>query len=210
MERPPVSSTRVRVKVCGITRRADAETLEAMGVDYLGFNFFAGSRRFLDPEAAAGIISHLKRAVPVGVFVDANAAHIAEVAAATGIRFVQLHGNEGWDLLDALAMPAIKAIPHHRLHDLGGLLSGWENHKARPGYFLVDTADAGFGGSGKAFDWSLLRNHPLPRPFFLAGGLGPENLAEAVKTSRPFAVDLNSQVETAPGIKDSDKVRQCL
>ena len=200
----------IRIKVCGITRKSDAEALDALGVDYLGFNFFAGSKRHVEPEAAAAMIAKLKRAQPVGVFVDEAPDRIAAVAAMTGICLVQLHGGEGWEILSALALPVIKALPHTRLRDFGGLKAGWDE-AAAPEFFLVDTgAVSGFGGSGKSFDWSLLKTHPLPRPFFLAGGLGPENLAPAIRRTRPYAVDLNSGLESAPGIKDIALAEKCL
>ncbi len=225
---------KILVKVCGITRAGDARALDALsvdgrGIDYLGFNFWPGSKRYIAPEAAAPLIAGLRHATPVGIFVDQAPEEIARVAALTGIRMAQLHGAEGWDILDAVDLPVIKAIPHTGLGDWGGLRPGWEAHAARPSqpdYFLVDTATASaFGGTGAAFDWALLgpqgapgtqgvqSDGALPRPFFLAGGLGPHNLAAAVAATRRFglhAVDLNSKVETAPGVKDVAAVERCL
>jgi phosphoribosylanthranilate isomerase len=199
------------VKVCGITRLEDAEALEALDVDWLGFNFHPGSKRFIQPEKASQIITRLNRAVAVGVFVNVSPEHIAETARRTGIRAVQLHGAEGWETVERVSLPVIKAIPHSRLEDYGGLKVGWEAHSSRPKYFLVDTQSGSeFGGTGQTFDWNLLQNHVLPAPFFLAGGLGPDNLAEAVKQGKPFAVDLNSKVESAPGVKDVALVKKCL
>ena len=201
----------VRIKVCGITRSADAQVLDALNVDYLGFNFHPASKRFIEPAAAAKIISSLRNAVPVGVFVDSNPERIAEIIRQTGIRMVQLHGHEGWEVLAQLSLPVIKAITHNRLEDYAGLHAEWGKQKKRPDYFLVDTQAAGeFGGSGKPFDWSLIQSHPLPKPYFLAGRLGPENLDAALKATKPFAVDLNSKVEISPGIKSVDLVKQCL
>ncbi len=206
------SSTRpVRIKVCGITRSADAQVFDAMNIDYLGFNFHPASKRFIEPAAAAEIISGLKTAEPVGVFVDSNPERIEEIIRRTGIRMIQLHGSEGWEILACLSLPVIKAVPHSRLQNYGGLRAEWEKQKKHPDYFLVDTQAVGeFGGSGKPFDWSLIQSHPLPKPYFLAGGLGPENLEAALRATKPFAVDLNSKVETSPGIKSVDLVKQCL
>ncbi len=211
MQKTPSLPGRVRVKVCGITRPVDAEALDALGVDYLGFNFFSGSQRYVDPEKAAAMIARLRRAEPVGIFVDENPARVAAIAALTGIRMVQLHGNEDWKSLDKIGLPIIKALPHTQLQNYGGLKAEWNARAVHPEYFLIDTqSETGFGGSGKTFDWSWLRANPLPRPFFLAGGLGPENLTEAVEAARPYAVDLNSRVESAPGIKDVEKIRVCM
>lgn len=208
------ATEKIRVKVCGITRAEDARALDAMGVDWLGFNFWPRSKRFITPDAAAAIIATLRHAEPVGVFVDHTPGEIAAIASRTGIRIAQLHGGEGWDTLEELekiGLPVIKAIPHTRIADWGGLLPEWPLRAGQPRHFLVDTqAGDAFGGTGAAFDWSLLAHNPLPRPFFLAGGIGPHNLAEAVRVARPFAVDLNSKVETVPGIKDVGLVERCL
>lgn len=217
MHAVPIDSNRRQVKVCGIREPADAAAMDALGVDWVGFNFHPGSSRHINPEAAAPLIRSLGRPVPVGVFVDADSQFVIKVAGLTGIRFAQLHGNEDWDYVMRMPIPVIKAIPHTRLADLGGLREGLEASLKRGGktplaYFLVDTqsGDKGFGGSGKTFDWNLLKRNPLPLPFFLAGGLGPHNLAEAVAASSPFAVDLNSKVEIAPGKKDLEKIKACL
>jgi phosphoribosylanthranilate isomerase len=214
----------LQVKVCGIREPADSAALDALGVDWIGYNFHPGSARHITPEAATPLIRALRHSTPVGVFVDAAIDFVIKVAATTGIRYLQLHGNEDWDYVSAMPLPVIKAIPHTRLADLGGLRDGLEaasrlGSRSPLAYFLVDTqagggtqgaAPAGFGGSGKTFDWDLLKRHPLPLPYFLAGGLGPQNLAEALAACSPFAVDLNSKVEIAPGRKDLEKVKACL
>lgn len=215
-KQPP--PTPCRIKVCGITDAAEAAALDDLGIDWLGFNFHPKSPRHITPEDAAPIIKSLKRSVPVGVFVDADAARVRAVAAVSGIRMAQLHGSEPWDLVARMPLPVIKAVPHDRLADLGGIKAGFEASAAKGPltYLLVDTqararpGDPGFGGTGEAFDWALLDRHPLPLPFLLAGGLGPHNLAAAVAAARPFAVDLNSKVETAPGRKDLAKIEACM
>ncbi|HEX2612953.1 MAG TPA: phosphoribosylanthranilate isomerase, partial [Fibrobacteria bacterium] len=147
-----------------------------------------------------------------GVFVDHSPEEIARIAALTGIRIAQLHGSEGWDLLDHIDLSVIKAIPQDRIADWGGLKADWDKHAGKqPKWFLIDSkTDKGFGGTGAVFDWTKLRSADFPVPFFLAGGIGPENLAEATRVARPYAVDLNSKVETAPGVKDVDAVSRCL
>jgi phosphoribosylanthranilate isomerase len=209
-----------QVKVCGIREPSESAALDALGVDWIGYNFHPGSARRIAPEAAAPMARSLRRANPVGVFVDAEIHFVIDVISATGIRSVQLHGNEDWDYVMRMPVPVIKAIPHTRLADLGGLRSDLEkalrNGDRTPlAYFLVDTqasapGQGGFGGSGQVFDWELLKRHPLPLPYFLAGGLGPHNLAQALAAAAPFAVDLNSKVEIAPGQKDLEKVKTCM
>ncbi len=202
----------IRCKVCGLTRAEDALALEDLGVDFLGFNFWPGSKRYLPPEAAKPIIASLRKSVAVGIFVDHSAAEIHRIARLTGIRYAQLHGSEGWETLDALEIPVIKALPSRRLDDLGGLEPDWPRHGCyAPEYLLVDSSDgAKFGGTGKTFDWSLLERRKYPTPLFLAGGLKAGNLEAALSAYRPYAVDLNSGVESAPGIKETAEVRRCL
>lgn len=215
-----------QVKVCGVRDPAEAEALDALGVDWIGFNFHPGSKRHVSAQEAGPMIRSLRHARPVGVFVDADPQFVIDVTKSTGIRYIQLHGNEDWDYVRRMPVPVIKAIPHTRLADLGGLRDSLESALRDGGaaaplaYFLVDTlagaastlsgATGEFGGSGKTFDWNLLARHPLPLPFFLAGGLGPHNLAEALAACEPFAVDLNSKVEVSPGRKDLEKVKACL
>ncbi len=262
--RPPFPS-RTQVKICGLRDPDQALALDALGVDWLGFNFHPGSKRYIAPKDAFPIISKLRHARAVGVFVDLPAEEIERIADTTGIAYAQLHGREGWDVINGLTVPVIKAIPHTRLGDLGGFAEGLR--RDGPGvleYFLVDTqvtpnpagnretgvspelpqagahlasahsfaangasekprpsgevdtgGNAGFGAGGQTFDWDLLKQNPLPLPYFLAGGLGPENLASALRilgsgSVPPFAVDLNSRVESAPGNKDMAKIRVCL
>ena len=211
----PPPTPPVRVKVCGVREPAEAAALDALGVDWIGFNFHPGSPRYVTPEAAAPMAKALKQALPVGVFVDAPIDFVMAVARSTGLKLVQLHGGENWDYVRRMPLPVIKAVPHTRLADWGGLLAPLQAALAAASpsplaYFLVDTAAGqAFGGTGKVFDWELLKRHPLPLPVILAGGLGLDNLAEAVK-ARPFGVDLNSKVEAAPGQKDLAKVQACL
>jgi phosphoribosylanthranilate isomerase len=208
-----------KIKVCGVREPAQSAALDALGVDWIGYNFHPGSARHILPEAAAPQARSLRGSTPVGVFVDADIHFVIDVVASTGIRCVQLHGNEDWDYVMAMPVPVIKAIPHTRLADFGGLRVGLEEAmrkglKTPLAYFLVDTQASGaFGGTGRTFDWDLLRRHPLPLPYFLAGGLGPHNLAQALAATAaapPFAVDLNSKVESSPGLKDLEKVKACM
>jgi phosphoribosylanthranilate isomerase len=212
-----MKSNPIKVKVCGIRDPLESAALDAMSVDWIGFNFFLGSARYITPEAAMPLVRGLRRAIPVGVFVNADPREVIRIIEVTGIKCVQLHGQEDWDYVKSMPVPVIKAIPHTRLADLGGMPAGplASAKQAAPlAYFLIDTqvspGSGGFGGTGKIFDWKLLTQHPLPLPYFLAGGLGPDNLVQALSACRPFAVDLNSKVEVSPGRKDLEKVKQCL
>ncbi|MEW6218876.1 MAG: phosphoribosylanthranilate isomerase [Thermodesulfobacteriota bacterium] len=194
------AEVRTRIKVCGITRAADAHFLAAAGVDALGFIFAAKSPRRVSPEQARDIIRGLPPFVaPVGVFVDATAAEVAQIAAFCRLAAVQLHGSEPPELCRALARPVVKAIrvgPHTRRQDLVPYLGAVAG-------LLFDTYQPGqAGGTGLAFDWSRLADLAPPLPWILAGGLAPANVGPAVARLHPYGVDLNSGVEQAPGIKD--------
>ncbi len=195
----------VRVKICGVTRLSDALDAVRFGADALGFNFWPKSKRYCEPEAAAEIISRLPPfVVTVGVFVNQSRSHIQRVVARSGISTVQLHGDEAPELAPALSRPVIRAL---RVESKASLdeMARWSASA-----FLLDTPTAGFGGSGKTFDWRLVKGAGKKAPILLAGGLNPANVADAVKQVRPYGVDVASGVESAPGIKDSKKMRRFI
>lgn len=193
----------MRVKICGITRFEDAERAVEFGADALGLNFWSGSKRRCDLMAAKQIVSSLPPFVTaVGVFVNPTLVEVREVIAATGIGVVQLHGDESPAFCAEVPRPVIKAI---RISAAGP--------SADPATFavaaiLVDADSRGFGGSGKTFDWARLPERT--RPLILAGGLTPENVAEAVRVVRPYAVDVASGVERSPGFKDAERMKRFI
>jgi phosphoribosylanthranilate isomerase len=194
-----------KVKVCGITRESDALELDALGVEYLGFNFYSRSKRQVDAGKAAGIIGKLKNSIPVGIFVDEDLDQLKRITEQTGIKYAQLHGSESPEYISQVPIPVIKAVPGTDLEQAADWnLDGGE-------FLLFDTSTQGqFGGTGKTFDWQLLSGYQGQLPYFLAGGLGPENIKQALDVCRPYAVDLNSKVELSPGVKDLEKVKSCL
>ena len=188
---------RVRVKICGVTRAEDALAAVRLGADALGFNFWPGSKRHITVAAARGIIARLPPFVtPVGVFVNQLEGEMRAIAAETGIQLFQLHGDEPPELCARLPLPVVKAIPVDQVRTLSRLLS------YEVSAFLLDTPSRGYGGSGEPFDWSLAEGVSEVAPVILAGGLTPENVAAAVRTVRPYAVDVASGVESSPGVKD--------
>jgi phosphoribosylanthranilate isomerase len=216
---PPPTTDSVQIKVCGLTRAIDVVTCETLGIEWAGFNFWPKSKRYIAPEAARPLVAQLKNTKPVGVFVNPTLAEVKHAVDVAGIQYAQLHGDEPWSLISAMPVPVIKALPADRLHDLQGLAENLVKHLStraphdpqRIAYLLIDTpAGPAYGGTGQSFDWSTLARSALPLPFFLAGGLGPDNIANAVATARPMAVDLNSKVETAPGLKDRGLIEACL
>jgi phosphoribosylanthranilate isomerase len=198
---------RTRVKVCGITCLEDALMACSSGADALGFNFHPGSPRYLAPSEAAEIV----RGVPpfvacVGVFVNLpEPAEVDRIATLAGMGAVQLHGDESPSYSQALCKrwQVIKAL---HVNDTGKLDFAYPAHA-----ILLDTADSRmYGGTGRAFDWSLCRKIQTARPLILAGGLNTGNVALAIRTIRPYAVDVCSGVENGPGKKDVLKMTEFM
>jgi len=195
----------VRIKICGVTRAEDALAAVRLGADALGFNFWPGSRRHVSPAAARAIIARLPPFVTsVGVFVNQPEGEMRATAAESGIQVFQLHGDEPPELCSRLPLPVVKAIPVDQVRTLSKLLS------YEVSAFLLDTPSRGYGGSGEPFDWSLAEGVSEVAPVILAGGLTPENVAEAVRAVRPWAVDVASGVESSPGVKDADRMSRFI
>jgi phosphoribosylanthranilate isomerase len=207
-----MASCPVRVKVCGVTTVADALAVAAAGADWLGFNFYPGSPRFIEPQRAAEIVKALPASTePVGVFVNRPAADVMAIAAQVGLRIVQLHGDEPPE--DLLALTGLEVVRAFRLADAESVMR-MKSYLARaqrlsraPDAVLVDAFVPGLpGGTGRAIAPEVLdRLPPLPR-LILAGGLTPENVAERVALVRPWMVDVAGGVESAPGRKDGTLV----
>jgi phosphoribosylanthranilate isomerase len=190
----------VRVKVCGITSFEDAVLSLDLGADALGFNFCPSSPRHIDPGAAHEIVRRLPPfAVIVGVFVNvADPAEVDEKARAAGVQIVQLHGDESPDYCRQLGKwPLIKAL---RI-DTKWFQENLDDYPVRA--FLLDSRDEScYGGTGKTFDWTVTGDRARHLRIILAGGLNPENVAEAIRTVRPYGVDVCSGIELRPGKND--------
>jgi len=189
----------IRVKICGITNARDARMAARLGADALGFNFYRHGPRCTTKERARAIVASLPPFVtPVGVFVNEDADTVMETCDFCGISVVQLHGDEPPRYLDRLSrFIRIKAFRIREEHDLRVL----ERYRAEA--LLLDAHVPGkFGGTGETFRWELAQEGARFGPIILAGGLTPENVAEAVTTARPYAVDVASGVESSPGRKD--------
>jgi phosphoribosylanthranilate isomerase len=195
----------VRVKICGITRLEDALAAARAGADALGFNFWPKSKRYVDPRTAAEIIALLPPFVAtVGVFVDPTREEAVQAAERSGVQWLQLHGDESPELCASLPLPVLKAIRVRHRASLD-LLDAYD-----VAGFLLDTDTPGYGGSGATFDWALAAEAALRAPIVLAGGLRPENVADAVRQVSPWAVDVASGVESAPGVKDHEKTARFI
>jgi phosphoribosylanthranilate isomerase len=196
--------------MCGITNSYDAEEGVRAGVDALGFIFVEESPRHVSSENARGIISNLPPFIDcVGVFVDRDPKEVEEIIAYCGLSYAQLHGSEEPKYCERLARltAPCKVIKAFRV--------GSETHEELFGPYndvvqgvLLDTYAKGIaGGTGMAFDWRIIDRLRLQLPLILAGGLGPDNVREAIRQVRPFAIDVNSGVERTPGMKDEKKLR---
>ncbi|MEJ2383925.1 MAG: phosphoribosylanthranilate isomerase [Xanthomonadales bacterium] len=196
----------VRVKICGITRPRDVAAAVAAGADALGFVFTERSRRWVDPRQAAGLV----RAVPafvcrVGLFMNADPDEVRRTLRHVPLNLLQFHGDESADHCEQFDRPYIKAVSMAAGSDWRAVLREHRNAAA----FLLDShAPGAAGGTGRVFDWDSIP--PIDAPIVLAGGLTCENVAEAVRRVRPWAVDVSSGVEDAPGIKNPSKMRQFI
>jgi phosphoribosylanthranilate isomerase len=183
----------------------DVAAAVGAGADALGFNFWPGSKRFIDPDAARDIVDRLPPFVTaVGVFVNQPPTEVLSTAARAGLAAVQLHGDEPWEDVNGFAIPAVKALR------VAGPESLADMQRYRVRAFLLDAPSAGFGGSGATFDWSVAREAAARATVLLAGGLTPENVREAIRAVRPYGVDVASGVERAPGVKDETKLRRFI
>ncbi len=192
----------VKIKVCGLTRVVDVETVVAAGVDAVGFVFTASPRR-VTVQTAVQLARHVPgHVLRVGLFLNQSATEIERVLNAVTLDVLQFHGSESEQYCSGFGIPYLKAVAmaDHRSvqqaeHDYPGALG-----------LLLDSHAAGEpGGSGKVFDWTLAR--ALTRPVWLAGGLHADNVGRAIGALKPYAVDVSSGVEAGPGIKDAARVR---
>ena len=197
----------VRVKICGITRLQDLHAACEAGADALGFVFYEKSPRHLTIAAAAALVRELPPFVQaVGLFVNAEPAFIESVLQDVPLDLLQFHGDETPADCARFGRPFIKAVRVNRDTDLLKCAADFDAARG----LLLDAFVPGVpGGTGERFDWSLIPVN-LPKPVILSGGLTPDNVAEAVRTVRPWAVDVSSGVEAAKGIKDAHKIAQFI
>jgi phosphoribosylanthranilate isomerase len=195
----------VRIKICGITNLEDALLAAELGADALGFIFYPKSPRKVEPEAARSIIAQLPPFVAaVGVFVDEAASVVQELAAKVRLDWVQLHGLESPEYCRNLGRRVIKGF---RIQDAESLRP-LADYRGAAQALLLDTYKKGqVGGTGEIFDWHLARKAKQYGQIILAGGLTPENVAQAIAIALPAAVDTASGTEAAPGRKDPAKLR---
>ena len=194
----------VRSKICGITRIEDALAAVEAGADAIGFVFYAKSPRAVNVQQARAIIRALPPFVTtVGLFVNASRCELGEILDAVPLDLLQFHGDESAEACEEWRRPYIKALRVKAGDDIAAAVAAYPGASG----VLLDTYVEGVpGGTGEAFDWSLIPPD-LSKPLILAGGLTPENVAAAVARVRPYAVDVSGGVEASKGIKDHAKIR---
>jgi len=191
------------VKICGITRVEDGLAAARAGAYAIGLVFHAASPRWVDAERARQISQSLPPFVTaVGLFVNPAPAMVRAILREVPLQLLQFHGDEPAALCESFQMPYIKAV---RMAPGTDLLQYAASYRSAKGLLLDAMVEGLRGGSGHAFDWSLIPAH-LPLPVVLAGGLTPDNVGEAIRAVRPWAVDVSSGVEREKGIKDADKI----
>ena len=193
----------VRSKICGITRIEDALAAAEAGADAIGFVFYAKSPRAVDMRQARAIITELPPFVTtVGLFVNASRCELNEILEVVPLDLLQFHGDETPQDCEGYHRPWIKALRVRPGDDLEAACKQYAGARG----ILLDTYVAGVpGGTGEAFDWSLVPAH-LSKPIILAGGLSADNVGQAIAQVRPYAVDVSGGVEQAKGIKDAAKI----
>ena len=195
-----------RVKICGITNIEDARHASACGADALGFVFYLGSPRYVDPEQARGIIAELPPLVTtVGLFVNETPARVREAVEFCGLDAVQLHGDETPEQCQYPPHRVIKAL---RLNDRieNGVFASYQVSSLLLDAYVPDQ----FGGTGKKCDWQRAAEVAAKYRIILAGGLTPDNVAEAIQQVHPYGVDVSSGVEKKAGQKDPEKVAKFI
>ncbi|REC46511.1 phosphoribosylanthranilate isomerase [Chryseobacterium pennipullorum] len=211
-----------KLKVCGLTQFNQIQELMAMNVDFLGFIFYEKSPRYVLNHLSLEEISTIHHHGKTGVFVNEDADTILKIVQKAGLHFVQLHGDENDRFIGELRQkldPEVKIIKVIRIGENDSetknkILQTFNQQPATSSlqpisYYLFDTDGKAFGGTGKQFDWSLLNDLTIPLPYFLSGGISEENIGNIdVLYQQPFALDINSKFEIAPGNKDTSRIKK--
>jgi len=201
----------MQVKVCGITQLEQAQALDAMGVNFIGFIFYPASKRYVLSQLTLVQLAAFKpsNAKKVGVFVNETLEQVMTTVNEAGLDLVQLHGDESIDYCAALN----NLVPVMKVFRVGKALPDYAGYENAATYYLFDTDSALYGGTGQHFNWELIKNENYNKPYFLSGGIGPNDIhglevMQKTKAGKNLAViDINSQFETSPGIKNVEKIK---
>ncbi len=198
-------------KVCGITQIEQAQALDAMGVNYIGFIFYPTSKRYVLSAMTTEQLAAFKpvHAKKVGVFVNDSMETVLEIVKTAGLDMVQLHGDETVDYCESLN----QLIPVIKVFRIGSALPNYADYEKASAFYLFDTESALYGGTGQHFNWEVIKNENFNKPYFLSGGIGPNDVQgievmRKTKGGKHFAaIDINSQFETSPGVKNLEKIK---
>ena len=220
------STNNYQLKVCGLTQLSQIQELISLNTDFLGFIFYEKSPRFVLNHLSLKEILEINHQGKVGVFVNETIEKIAEISEKAKLNFIQLHGNEDEEFILKLRKfigENIKIIKVIRIgnQSFDELQKTINQQPSTVNYFLFDTDSKAFGGTGKTFDWQILNEIEIPKPYFLSGGISLENIKNLqnfvkvnmrenktlTKLNTPIALDINSKFEIEPGIKDLEKIK---
>ena len=204
------------IKVCGLTQLQQIDQLIELKIDYLGFIFYEKSPRYALKNLSVNEISKINHHQKVGVFVNEEINKIVETVELAHLNFVQLHGDESIEFikeLKAQLKSTTKLVKVFRINDLNAFIESFNRNEKLLGehvdYYLFDTDSKAYGGTGKVFDWSILNQLNLSKPYFLSGGISMENIQNInVLEKLPIALDINSKFEIEPGIKNIELIKE--
>ncbi len=201
----------MQIKVCGITNLEQATALQAMGVHYIGFIFYPSSKRYVLEKLSLTDLASFKPTglKKVGVFVNESLDQLLHIVQEAGLDIVQLHGDE----TPAYCAAVRQKVATIKVFRVGAAVPDFAAYEAEVDYFLFDTDSILYGGTGQHFNWELIKGVTIPKPYFLSGGIGPNDIQgvqvmEKTKAGKALlALDINSQFELTPGMKDLEKIK---
>ena len=203
------STNNYQLKVCGLTKLDQIQELISLNVDFLGFIFYEKSPRYVLHHLSLKEIAEIPHFGKVGVFVNETVEKITEISEKAKLNFIQLHGDEDEEFILSLSQRLskdVKIIKVFRVGTQNLKLETWNLEQID--YFLFDTDSKAFGGTGQTFDWQILNEIEIPKPYFLSGGISLENIHQlSTINQQPIVLDINSKFETEPGIKNLEKIK---
>lgn len=202
----------ISVKVCGLNDQDNIKLISGCGPDFIGFIFYRHSKRYVGNSGYMTLVSCVQQAIKkVGVFVNEEPEFILKTAGDAGLGIVQLHGNESPSYCGLLKSEGLAVIKSFEVGETF-IPEYTDRYSDACDYFLFDTLNKECGGSGKKFNWELIHSYPFGKPFFISGGIGPEDhmIRQSVRNEKFFGVDINSRFEISPGIKDVEKVKNFI
>ena len=208
MKQQPTTNN-YQLKVCGLTKMDQIQELISMNVDFLGFIFYEKSPRFVLNHLSLKEISEINHQGKVGVFVNETVEKIVEISEKANLNFIQLHGDEDEEFILSLSQRLSKDVKIIKVFRVGETFNfQFSIFNSLVDYFLFDTDSKAFGGTGKTFDWKILNEIEIPKPYFLSGGISLENIHQlATINQQPAVLDINSKFEIEPGNKDLEKIK---